>query len=469
MVASVLLVFLRVFRIQQVSIVSGLQACKWSEKENALLSLESAMHAREGFGTEFDFYNCTLNLRGWRMRLYKPITFKILSHPARLVRQRQRSEKWKRSNWRLWSSQQAKKGSNSSYDTHLQCKLFNSTFNLGFAAQITTIDRPCPGSMKPQSAIHPTSLFQTSLLASTPPHAFRSRNKHPASPMLLPSIPSRSPAAVVPPLKATIQDFGAAIASRFTPRAASIPKEISVLPGAAEPLGPSYVAANATGNPSPGTAGINFALAAPHADSVSLCLYDRNGNAVEEAPMHLDFSKAGVWTAFVPGLPSSGVLYGVRVKGRGGWDTPFRWDASRVLLDPWAPLVVGRGRFGVRDAFESFAPGVGSRFLGTFDFASPAFDWGRDYRRPGLAEEDMVIMELPVRCFTAHESSGLPPAQRGTFAGVAEKIPELLELGVNAVELLPVRERERVCVCTVCTWFHFCIEIVHQSALQIAF
>lgn len=53
-------------------------------------------------------------------------------------------------------------------------------------------------------------------------------------------------------------------------------------------------------------------------------------------------------------LPLSGVLYGFRVVGDGGWDTPFRWDSSRVLLDPYARHVTGRAVFGKRDAFEKF-------------------------------------------------------------------------------------------------------------------
>jgi len=71
-----------------------------------------------------------------------------------------------------------------------------------------------------------------------------------------------------------------------------------------------------------------------------------------EAPMHRDGS--GVWHAFVSGLAHSGVLYAFKVAGEGGWDTPFRWDASRPLLDPYAKYVVGRAKFGQRDDFEQF-------------------------------------------------------------------------------------------------------------------
>jgi hypothetical protein len=61
-----------------------------------------------------------------------------------------------------------------------------------------------------------------------------------------------------------------------------------------------------------------------------------------------------VWHVAVQGLPGSGVCYAVRVSGNGGWDTGYRWDKSRLLLDPRAPLVAGRKAWGKRDDFEEF-------------------------------------------------------------------------------------------------------------------
>ena len=65
-------------------------------------------------------------------------------------------------------------------------------------------------------------------------------------------------------------------------------------------------------------------------------------------------------------------------------------------------------------------------------------------RSPGHALKDLVIYEVPVRTFTAAESSGLPAAQRGSFAGLAKKAQHLKALGVNAVELLPVFEYDEM-------------------------
>ncbi len=65
-----------------------------------------------------------------------------------------------------------------------------------------------------------------------------------------------------------------------------------------------------------------------------------------------------VWHTQLEGLPTSGVLYGYKVEGAGGWETGYRWDASRILLDPYAPLVAGRKRWAQRDEFEEFTMNV---------------------------------------------------------------------------------------------------------------
>ena len=59
---------------------------------------------------------------------------------------------------------------------------------------------------------------------------------------------------------------------------------------------------------------------------------------------------------------------------------------------------------------------------GTYDFDSPAFDWGNEYNRPNYSLRELVIYEMSVRCFTACETSGLPAERRGTYLGVADKV-----------------------------------------------
>ena len=87
---------------------------------------------------------------------------------------------------------------------------------------------------------------------------------------------------------------------------------------------------------------------------------------------------------------------------------------------------------------------MGSRFLGTFDFESKPFDWGDSYSKPNIPEKDLIIMELAVRSFTASPSSGLAEEKQGTFKGVAEKVDHLVDLGINAVELLPIFEYDEL-------------------------
>ncbi|KXZ44609.1 hypothetical protein GPECTOR_64g103 [Gonium pectorale] len=209
---------------------------------------------------------------------------------------------------------------------------------------------------------------------------------------------------------------------------ASAPTKVytSVAAGKPEPLGPSKT-----------PTGINFALYSKHAKSVKLVLFNDKAQQLDE----VDCRRTGdVWHVCLEGLPGSGLRYGFRVGGDGGWESGNRWAPGRVLLDPYAPLVAGRRRFGVRDEVEQFRGKEGSLFLGAFDFDSPAYDWGPDYARPQLGLRDLVIYEVPVRCFTADPSSGVPEPERGTFAGLAAKAGYLKSLGINAVELLPVFE-----------------------------
>ena len=214
----------------------------------------------------------------------------------------------------------------------------------------------------------------------------------------------------------------------------------TILPGSSYPLGPSLVRKEDGADQQ----GVNFAIASQHARLIQLVLFDVEGNEMATLDMHRDDTE-GIWNGFVPNLPTKDILYGVRVHGDGGWETPFRWDSSRILLDPYAPHVVGRSRFGVRDDFERFKSVQGSQFYGTFDLEpEEEFDWGDDYSRPSIPEHDLIIMELAVRSFTASPTSGLDDDVRGTFAGLAAKADHLVDLGINAVELLPVFEYDEL-------------------------
>ncbi|KAG8632885.1 isoamylase 3, chloroplastic isoform X1 [Manihot esculenta] len=203
-----------------------------------------------------------------------------------------------------------------------------------------------------------------------------------------------------------------------------------IFPGQASPLGVSEV-----------DKGINFAIFSQHATSVTLCLslpqrgvHERLVGNVIELALDPHVNKTGdIWHICIEDLPRSNVLYGYRVDGPQNWNQGHRFDSNIILVDPYAKLVEGRRYFG--DASLKL-----SKFLGTYDFDSSLFDWGDNYKLPNIPEKDLVIYEMNVRAFTADKSSGLDPKIRGSYLGVIEKIPHLLELGVNAVELLPVFE-----------------------------
>jgi glycogen operon protein len=113
------------------------------------------------------------------------------------------------------------------------------------------------------------------------------------------------------------------------------------------------------------------------------------------------------------------------------------FDPDKVLLDPGAREVFFPPSFD-REAARHPGPNAGMAPLGVLPRREPAFDWGDD--RPPRHDSETVIYELHVRGFTRSPTSGVTPAARGTYAGVAEKVPYLRSLGVTMVELLPVQQ-----------------------------
>ncbi|XP_020111009.1 isoamylase 3, chloroplastic isoform X1 [Ananas comosus] len=230
--------------------------------------------------------------------------------------------------------------------------------------------------------------------------------------------------------KVCCRHVGEGVVEEKAPQMLDMSLSLKYSTGKAYPLGASEV-----------EGGVNLAIFSQHAFSVTLCLLlsDREDNeepdsGIIEVELDPQRNKTGdIWHICVEGLPSSGVLYGYRIDGPRRWEQGHRFDSSIILLDPYAKLVSGRKFFG--DTNDK-----SSKFLGTFDFVCSSFDWGPDYKLPNIPEADLVIYEMNVRAFTADESSGLDVDIRGSYLGVIDKIPHLLELGINAVELLPVFE-----------------------------
>src|SRR3954454_19615531 len=188
--------------------------------------------------------------------------------------------------------------------------------------------------------------------------------------------------------------------------------------------------------------GTNFALFAPEAESVDLCLYDDDGSehrvALEEITYH-------VWHGYVP-RTGPRQCYGFRVDGPFDAGRGLRWNPSKLLADPYARAL--HGEFVLDDAVFGYPPGRDDTHQDHRDSAPyvpksvvvhDVFPWGDGHHRPHVAWADTVIYELHVRGFTMRHPD-VPPTLRGTYAGLAHPaaIEHLHRLGVTAVELMPV-------------------------------
>jgi len=114
----------------------------------------------------------------------------------------------------------------------------------------------------------------------------------------------------------------------------------------------------------------------------------------------------------------------------------FRFDREKVLLDPYARAICFPPEFD-RDAARGPGSNAGRAPLGVLCCNQPDYAWDGE-RRPRMHGHDLVIYEAHVRGFTRDPSSGVSTDRFGTYAGLVEKIPYLKELGVTAVELMPV-------------------------------
>ncbi|WP_431680606.1 glycogen debranching protein GlgX [Kitasatospora sp. KL5] len=211
-------------------------------------------------------------------------------------------------------------------------------------------------------------------------------------------------------------------------------------PGSWQPLGARFRTAP------DGGCGTNFALWAPGAEAVELCLFDEDGTETRHRLTEQTFQ---TWHGYLPGvLP--GTCYGYRVHGR--WDpwTGARWNPAKLLLDPYARAI--DGRYTSHDATCTAVrgwpePDVADTVRDNRDSAPYVpkavvvhddDDWYDD-QRPKTPWAETVLYEMHVRGFTMRHPD-VPPDLRGTYAGLAHPaaIAHLTRLGVTAVELLPV-------------------------------
>jgi len=184
-------------------------------------------------------------------------------------------------------------------------------------------------------------------------------------------------------------------------------------------------------------AGANFSVLSRSATRVDLLLFDHADDARPSRVLELDSGTHRTyhyWHAFVPGV-KAGQLYGYRAHGPFEPARGMRFDPTKVLLDPYGRGVVVPPKYSREAAAQ---PGDNAATAMKSVVADPsAYDWEGDapLRRPSART---IIYEMHVRGFTRHPSSGVAEAKRGTYAGLIEKIPYLQDLGITAVELLPI-------------------------------
>ena len=195
--------------------------------------------------------------------------------------------------------------------------------------------------------------------------------------------------------------------------------------------------------------GVNFVLFSRHATRIRLELYKNADDSSPSRVINLDPARhrtGDVWHVWIRGIPA-GQLYGYRIEGPYLPEQGHRFNPHKLLLDPYARAIAGieDWDFVAARGYDSSGP-LADLSISTVDdagttpkccFTSDHFDWEED-APPKHSASDTVIYETHVRGFTIHPSSGV--MHPGTYIGLTEKIPYLKDLGVTAIELMPVAE-----------------------------
>lgn len=192
--------------------------------------------------------------------------------------------------------------------------------------------------------------------------------------------------------------------------------------------------------------GVNIAVFSDHATKVELCLFDSAEDSHEQARIPLPERTYHVFHGYFPDL-KPGALYGLRVSGPYAPLLGHRFNANKLLLDPYA-RAIGRGlkwddslfgyHYGDPAGDLSFDDRDSAHFAPLGLIVDTAFTWGGD-RQPRTPWEKTIIYEVHVKGFTKL-MPGVPEKLRGTYAGLASAaaVEYLKNLGITAVELLPI-------------------------------
>ncbi|MBZ4487568.1 glycogen debranching protein GlgX [Microbacterium sp. cx-55] len=202
-------------------------------------------------------------------------------------------------------------------------------------------------------------------------------------------------------------------------------------PGSTYPLGATF-----DGN------GTNFAIFSEGAERVQLCLFDEDGTETRVDLIDVD---AFVWHAYLPNI-APGQRYGYRIHGEYDPASGNRFNANKLLLDPYAKAVEGQVdwdqavfsyTFGDPDS-RNDEDSAAHMMKGVV--VNPFFDWGGD-RQPKTPYSESFIYEAHVRGLTERHP-GIPDEIRGTYSAIAHPviIEHLKKIGVTAIELMPVHQ-----------------------------
>ena len=212
-------------------------------------------------------------------------------------------------------------------------------------------------------------------------------------------------------------------------------EKIETWPGKPYPLGARYDGK-----------GVNFSLFSENAWGVELCLYDRDGNETDRVKVTERTHNS--WHVYIPGL-RPGQQYGYRVHGPWEPEKGARFNPGKLLIDPYAKALNGTGEwnnalFGYETGHQkkdlSLSKADSAPYVPKCIVIDDLFDWEGDTQLK-IPLNQTVIYELHVRGFT-RQLRTIPEKFRGTYAGLAhpETIKYLKNLGINAVELMPVHQ-----------------------------
>ena len=210
--------------------------------------------------------------------------------------------------------------------------------------------------------------------------------------------------------------------------------EHRLLPGGPYPLGSKVVGK-----------GVNFAVYSEYATAVWVCLFDEQGNETDR--IQLQERTAFVWHGTVLGV-QAGQRYGYRVDGPWEPDQGQRFNKNKLLVDPYAKAISGGLDWKAPIFPYDVQSGDDAKFSDEDDAAGvpksvvidQRFDWGEDCR-PETPLSESVIYEMHVKGFSKRNPN-VPEQLRGSYAGLAHpaSIDYLKELGITAVELMPIHE-----------------------------